>query len=101
MSDPYNKQNKQDFLYPVIKLMLQISKEEASETHRWVSFPKVYFCTLYGLNLVKKQGKTVGTYVLQTSAVDSNFCQIKPFKPLQGSYSSDSRDEKGCEDDSL
>ena len=59
--------------YPVMKMMVQVSKEGTSEAHRWVLLPKVYFCIVYCLKLVKKQGKTIGTCILQLYTVDSNF----------------------------
>ena len=74
--------------------MVQVFKQGTSETQRWVPFQKVYFCIMYYLKLVKKQGKIVGSYVLQLSKVDSNFWQILFFKALQKSYTSNWSDDQ-------
>ena len=59
-----------------MKLVVHVSKEGAPETHRQVPFPKVYFWIMHYLKLVGKQGKIIGTYILQLSTVDSNFYQM-------------------------
>ena len=43
----------------MMKLIVQISKEETSETHRWKPFLKVYFYIVHCVKLVKKQGKII------------------------------------------
>ena len=68
----------------MMKLMVQVSKEGTSETHRWVPFPKVYLCIAHCVKLMKKQGNKNRTYMVQLSTVDSNFFIKKPFKALQG-----------------
>ena len=47
------------FFYPMIKLMVQVSKEGTLATHRWVPFPKVYYYIVNFVRLVKKRGKVI------------------------------------------
>ena len=82
------------FFYLVMMLMVLVSKEGESATHRWKAFPKVYSCIVHSLKLVKKQVKVGWAYILQLSIVDSSCIKDLPFKPMQGSYSSDSSDKQ-------
>ena len=66
------------FFYPMMKLVVQVSKEGTSATHRWAPFPESFFCIIQYWKLVKKQSKTVGTYRMQLSTVDSSFFKNNP-----------------------
>ena len=62
----------------MMKLLVQVSKEGTSATRRWAPFPKSFFCIIQYWKLVKKQSKTVGTYRMQLSMVDSIFFRNNP-----------------------
>ena len=66
----------------MMKLMVQVSRKETSETHRWVYFPKKYYFIVHCAKLVKKQGKISWTYMLQLSKVDSNYFLNGLFNPM-------------------
>ena len=59
------------FFYPMTKLWVLVSNEETSATQRLVVFLKVYRCIVNFVNLVRKQVKIVGIYIMQLSIMDS------------------------------
>ena len=60
------------------KLMVLVSNEGTSETHRWVDFPKLYCFIVQKFKISQKKVKVGWVYILQLSTVYLSFLKIYP-----------------------